>query len=249
MTFVTNKRDRNLLLFLGLAIVFYLCYTLVINPALIENETMQIEMQSMEDELERTENMIATLPQLSNDVSQLQGELTTKYSRFMPDLNQARILYQLDELMATTGLRVTSYIPTLAVASPVVIEQGTYLPQSYPLLDVAAKINPELMNQIGPSQEGSSTESGTNGADTIPSIEVAVNFDSSSFESLYGFILAVEAMDKTVVLKNISISNEVEGLQGQLLLTFYSLPPLDESQNDYLKFMPSIPLGKPNPFK
>lgn len=249
MSIVTTKRDRNLLFILALAVIFYLCYTFVINPALEERSRLMMELDSMEEQLVQAEKIISDLPKLKVSERNLREELVEKYGEFMPSLDQGKLLKQLDVYTAGAGLRVSSYIPTLAVAAPVVVEQGVYLPQVYPLLDLAVQVNSDLNIEPGSGSTQVSTEPTSESSDMIPSMDVAISFETSGYESVKQFIASIEGMHKTVIIKNISISSEADGLQGQLLFTFYSLPPLDESQASYLNYTPTIPLGKLNPFE
>jgi Tfp pilus assembly protein PilO len=249
MSIVTTKRDRNLLLFLTLAVVFYLCYTFVINPALEERGRLLIELESMGEQLDQTEKNIADLPALKESEKKLREDLVEKYGEFMPSLDQGKLLKQLDIYTAGAGLRVSSYIPTLAVAAPVVVERGVYLPQIYPLLDLAVQVNSDLSIDPGSGSTQVSTEPTIESSDMVPGMDVAISFETSGYESVKGFIASVEGMHKTIILKNISISSEADGLQGQLLFTFYSLPPLDTAESGYLNYTPAIPQGKVNPFE
>lgn len=247
-SFIGSRRDRNLLMVLAVAIVFYLCYTFIITPALDQKAILDMELEAVTAELERAEAAIAGLPELEKQAKALNKELEQKYKVFFPELDQARILYQMDTLMINSGFDASSFIPSSAVATAVLIEQGSYLPLSYPLLDIASRINPDLAGSAAASQEGTPAEATGESGDMIPEMNITISFNDADFESINGFLAAVEGMNKTVVLRNVSIAEETDGLQGQLLLSLYALPRLNDAENGYLEFTPVIPQGKPSPF-
>lgn len=246
--FIASRRDRNLLMILAVAIVFYLCYTFIMTPALVRKATLNMELDAVTAELERAEATVASLPELEKEADALSSELTQKYVVFFPELNQSKILYQMDTLMINTGFKASSFIPSAPVPTAVVIEQGTYMQPSYPLLDIASRINPDIIKSDSGNQEEAPAAATEESDDMIPAMDIAVNFSNTSFESINSFLAAVEGMKKTVVLRNVSIAEEAEGLQGQLIFSLYSLPRLNNAEKGYLEFVPVIPLGKTNPF-
>lgn len=247
-SFIGSRRDRNLLMIMAIAIVFYLCYTFIITPALDQKAILDMELEAVTAELERAEETIANLSELEKQAMALNKELVQKYQMFFPELDQARILYQMDTLMINAGFDASSFIPSSAVAAAVMIEQGSYLPLSYPLLDIASRINPDLIGSTAASQEGTPAEATGESSDMIPAMDIAISFSNANFESINGFLTAVEGMNKTVVLRSVSIAEETDGLQGQLLLSLYALPRLNDAEDGYLDFTPVIPQGKPSPF-
>lgn len=249
ISMTTTKRDRNLLLILVLAIVFYLSYTFVINPALEERSRLVVELQSTRDQLEQADQAVADLPDLKIKEVTLRKEVVKRYAVFMPELDQAKLLKRLDQYMTEAGLPVSSYLSTLPVATPVMVEQGTFVPQTYPLLELAIKANPDLKLEPGSDSVQASTEPMTESNDMVSGIDIAISFEATGYDSIRRLIASIEAMNRTVILKNISIAKEADGLQGQVLFTFYSIPPLDQSQANVLSFTPAIPLGKVNPFE
>ena len=128
------------------------------------------------------------------------------------------------------------------------VEMGAYMPESYPLLDLATTIQPDLHSQQEAAAPPSVDAEAGSGADMVPNIDITLNFENASYENIYAIIGQVEKMNKTTVLKSADISKGDTGLGGQLTFGFYSLPTLDEKQADLLKFNPVIPKGKPNPF-
>lgn len=245
-----KNRDRNLLILLLAIIVFYVCYTFIMAPHREETELMQTELQSVRDELKRAEDFSGREEEMRKQEAGMKAEIIEKYSVFFTDIDQARILYRLDNIAVGAGLPIASYTPSPEGLSQVIVEKGFYTPPEYPLQDLAFKIAPELREAGDEDASGGDgpVPAGSESADMIPGTDVAVGFETASYESIYSFIGAVENMNRTTFLKSIDLSEKEGGLQGQLLFSFYSLPRLDKDQKDGLDFRPAIPLGKPNPF-
>lgn len=253
-----SSRDRSLLILLLAVIVFYLCYTLVMTPAMVKSEMLKADLMSTQEQLNRAHELSGKTAELKIQEKQLREDMIKKYSLFLFDLNQSRILNKVDALMIGAGLPAASYIPTPETPSQVPVEMGAYTPPGYPLKDLALRINsePETEAQADTQGGGESTVQGdpagaaaaVESPDMIPGTDVTVGFKAASYESIINFISSVEKMNKTVIVKSITVSKDEAGLTGQLILSFYSLPKLDPNQKDGLDFTPAIPAGKANPF-
>lgn len=253
-----NSRDRSLLILLLAVVVFYLCYSFIMTPAMTKTEMLKADLMSTQEQLSRAHELSGKTDELKIQEKQLRADITKKYSIFLFDLNQSRLLNKVDALMISAGLPPAAYIPTPEAPSQVPVEQGAYAPPGYPLKDLTLRINPNLEAGLqtetqgsgAPAAEGSSgeTAAAVESSDMIPGTDVTVGFKTASYESIVNFISSVEKMNKTVVVKNVDISKDETGLTGQLILSFYSLPKLDPDQKDGLDFVPAIPKGKANPF-
>ncbi|HYE68572.1 MAG TPA: hypothetical protein VEA58_08170 [Anaerovoracaceae bacterium] len=247
-----SGRDRNLLILLLAAIIFYLCYTYVIVPFMAETELLQMELESVEAELVRAEELSGKEAEMKKQESALKDDIIEKYAIFLTDIKQSRILYKVDTLATGTGLPISSYVPALDVISPVMVETGFYVPQDYPLKDLAFEINPELredsVKEEASGGEPAAPQTANASEDMIPSTDVTLGFGTTNYESVYNFVGEVEKLNRTAVLKSIGLSVGDGGVQGQLVFTFYSLPRFDQDQKDGFDFIPVIPPGKANPF-
>lgn len=252
-----NGRDRNLLILIVTAIVFYLCYTFVMAPYKTETEMLQGELEAIESELARAEELSGREEELKKQEAKLKEEVIEKYSAFLTDIKQSRILYRVDIMAAGAGLPVTDYMPSADMISQVTVETGFYVPPEYPLKKLAFEINPKLRAEKEDASASGPTSSGGGEAvpqaaveseDMIPGTDISIGFEAAAYESIYNFIGAVETLNKTAFLRTIDIKENAGGLNGQLTFSFYSLPRLDPGQKDGLDFSPAIPPGKANPF-
>lgn len=245
-----SGRDRNLLILLLALVVFYLCYTFVMIPYMSETEQLQAELQSVESELARAEELSGKEDEMKMQEAALKEEIRKKYSGFLTDVKQSRILYKVDALAAGTGLPISSYTPASDGISQVTVETGFYVPQDYPLKNLVFEINPALREDgnEGEAASGQSASAAEGSGDLIPGTDVTIGFETTNYENIYNFIGAVEKMNKTAFLKNVELTGIGGAVKGQLVFSFYCLPRFDPDQKDGLDFKPAIPPGKANPF-
>lgn len=267
MTMVTNQRDKNLLILLAVAVIAFICYYFIINPALIKGDELSLQVSGVRAELARSTDLVAQYPTLILEEKKQKQILIEKYKMFFYDLNQERILYKLDSLIAGAGFTIDTYSVAPLTASPILYPIPQYTPVTYPLLDLASKANPSLIPQaatqaVAPETPvaDSNTQDNPTGepapaptappvsTDAIGTADITLGFSAATYEAAMSFLKALEDMDKSVIVRNISIAKAETGISGQIILSFYTLPKVDETDKDELKFIPVIPLGKANPF-
>lgn len=245
-----NSRDKNLLVILIAIIIGFLCYTYIINPQLAITTELKMESEIVQAELQRAKTAIANLPALENEEKQLKVNLSEKYKPFFSELNQERILYRLDTLMQESGLPVVSYNPERIRVSNISVEKGQYEPLNYSLLDHASIVNPALKENNENDDSSQSTAGNDNGVstDAVPTVDILLDITGATYPSVFSFIQKVESMEKTIIIKSIELSRSEVNLDGQVALSLYALPKLNDAEKEYLKFMPNAAFGKDIPF-
>lgn len=242
-TLVSNRRDQNLLILLIVVIIGYLLYAYVMTPQLEKSVLLKDALYNAETQLADAVDVTERYSQMQKEESQLRETISEKYSMFFYDINQERILYRLDTLMINAGLPVERYANSGTAVAAISFVNPAYEPLSYPMQDLAAVVNPSVIPEppVPVGQEG---------GEVIPTTDITIDFTGAAYEAAITFLRAVEGMDKSVIVRNVALSRAREGagLDGQLILAVYSLPQIDDSQKDLLKFLPAAPKGKPNPF-
>ena len=253
-----KSRDQQLLIFLVLIMIAFTSYFFVISPSLDKGSTLKTEVMSIQNNIAVANDLIAKIPELKANEREKRNLLLEKYKTFFYELNGERILYQLDSIMAATGFQVTAYSTTNPIASPISFQKMDYKALSFPLLELARKSNPSLV-KVEASQPAV-TDSARNGsnanpdqlpADSVANMELKLQFTGSGYVNMMAFIKSLENLNKSVIVKNISIvkSTAGAGLDGEIILELYSLPKVGDDEATYLEFKPVIPLGKMNPFQ
>lgn len=246
-----SPSELRLLSILAAAIIVFILYSYVINPALLSGSLLSQENKAAEAELTRINTLIEKYPTLKEDVSVEKKLLAEKYKIFFYDLKQEQILYKLDSLMVNSGFNITSYVTTKPSAAPIIASSPNYKPLTYPLLDKAKKMNPSLEPEPAAEQNANQDASGGENQiqlEAIPTTDITLSFSNASYESVMAFIKSLEDMDKSLFVRTISMAKSEAGTGGQIILSLYSLPKPDDSDMDLLKFKPVIPKDKVNPF-
>lgn len=239
---VSNSRDRNLLLLLATLVILFLIYNYAVTPILERGAMLKEELASAEAQLDYVTETIVNYPKLVEEEEMLSATVSDKYSVFFHEIVQERILYRLDTLIGLAELPVNRYSTSSVEAGPLDLPKPTFMPLEFPLFDLAAAVNPELLKEppmLGEIGEGES----------IPVTDITLDFYATTFESAMSFMESVETMDKSIIMKNVAIRKADEaGIEGQFVMSFLSLPHIDNALKDYLKFSPVIPRGKVDPF-
>ena len=240
---VTNQRDKNLLLFLGVVIIVFLFFNYLISPALENGAALKAEVDQADMELVNAEDTILQYPEFKKEEPEVRKTVSDKYNMFFHDVNQERILYKLDTLIANSGLSIASYSNSGTSALPITFSVPEFNPVTYPLQGVALRANPALAELLPPTTPAMAPAS----EELILTTDITINFDSS-YNTAMAFLKSVEDLDKSVIVRSISLSKTETGIDGQIILAFYSLPQIDSSKKDPMEFKPTIPQGKVDPF-
>ncbi|SHJ36871.1 hypothetical protein [Parasporobacterium paucivorans] len=244
--------DKRLLIILLAVIIGFLCYNYVINPQLAKGSELTAQKGQVDLELEKAKNDIANLSDLQTQEKETKEKLTARYESFFYNLNEERILTKLSSLMNESGLPVTTYTPSVPVVSSIKIPQSTYVPIEYPLLDIAAAANEELKQneETATSETNQNTEdaAGALDPDAVPTVDITIEISGASYPSVMNFIQKMEEMQKTVLIKSIELNKNDTGISGNMIISIYSLPKLDQGEAAEFEFSPVIPRGKEDPF-
>ena len=249
-----SQRDKKLLILLIAVLIGFLCYTYIISPALDQGNMLKQQLKNLQNEHTDAGELVSTLPELETREAEKKSELVDKYAPFFYELNQERILYKLNSLFQDSGLTVTKYEQKELVIESIAVPQYDYnTAASYPILKLAAIINSDLLVEDLPEQEPEEDEDAEDtdiiAADAVPSFTIVLYFDSSNYDSIMSFIRELEGMNKAIVIDTIIIEQSETDLSGEIELSFYAIPKIEESENDYLEFIPSMTNGKTDPFK
>ena len=237
-----NRRDRDLLVILVSLIIGALIYFFLIRPAYEQRQNLLQQRQDAMSSRDRVILVLQNLPVLQQTEPQMRVETNDKYESFFYDLKTERILNHLDSLITKTRVLVTSYVPSGPAVSGITIPASSSVAVSYPLLDIAATENTSLSSGVSPGNESAVPSV------AIPRLDITLGIGASTFESIMSFIEELERMNKALVINNVILNRSETRLEGQIMISLYSLPKLDTTQESEYVFSPSIPTGKSNTF-
>lgn len=244
-----SKRDRQLLSILLAVVVLFALYYFLAGPAWDRGAQLTEEKAAAAAVLEKTNAMLAEAPQKEKEVEAKRAELQEKYAMFLYDINEARILHQMDGLMTAAAFPVNSYLHADPVIEPVTMPQAEFEAIPYPLYDIAMKLNPALVEPL-PAGNNASESGNEVGLASLKQMDVSANFSNAGYEAVYRYLTALESLDRTYIVSSIAMgrNQDTADLQGQILIRAISLPKVNEEENTDLQFQPAVPQGRTNPF-
>lgn len=247
-----SQRDKKLLVILLALVIVFVCYSFVISPALDEAMVLNVSKDIAQLELDRAEDLVGKLPTLTTQEAEKKEELIEKYAVFFYELNQERILYQLDTLLNESNLTVITYQQGSRIISDIAVPTYSDSSVNYTLFELATILNSDLQKE-----ETSSTADGTVDTaqdpnvlpgDAVPYFTITLNFEGASYKTFMDFIGRLEDMNKSIAIDKIDIHEAEVGLNGQIVIAIYSMPKIDPSESTYLEFLPKTGTGKTDPF-
>jgi Tfp pilus assembly protein PilO len=248
-----NSRDKKLLMLLGVVAIAFAIYYFALSPQLDKYNNTKAQLETIVQEHARISQAIESVDALREEENKQRMQLTDKYKTFFYEINEERILHRLDTLFIGANLTVSDYQQTIPEADEIAIIKSDYTPLNYPLLDLARKVNPTLAEDVNASDvpEQKQQESKDIPEDALPTMGIKLGFIGTNYNSIMNFMRSLESLDRSVVISNILIKKEEESsnLEGEIVLTVYSLPKLDESETSDLVFQPGVAKGKTNPFQ
>lgn len=247
-----SKRDKDLLMVLAFILIAFLVYYFAMGPAITRAALLSEEVKTAETEYKMASDTVNKLPELKQEEKKMLKQLSEKYKQFFYEINEERLIYKLDSIFAVSGLPMATMTVSKPYADAIKVEEAEYLPVYYPLMNLAAKSNETL---IIDEDKGVKTDKGKSKSKAIPkdAVELSnfdITFTAATYESAYNFIKAVEATDRTIIVKTVDLKKGKDGvgLDGKIQLGIYSIAKPNELDRVDLEFKPAQPKGKANPF-
>ena len=249
-----SERDKKLLMLMIMVLAAFLSYYFILNPALMNGSLLKAQYEDAKEENHRVETVINKLPDLKKEEVSQKQQLQEKYKQFFNEINEARIMYKLNTTITTAGFPVDSVAFSRASVAEIAVDTTDYKPLIYPLYVNASKTNPDLAitKEDTGDQTNQPQQQNQNSIpnDAVVYSDLSIGFSTSSYEAIYSFLKKLEELDRSIVVKKVTIEKSIEtnGIKGEIILGVYSLAKPNESDSSDLQFNPSLPKGKPNPF-
>lgn len=246
---IANTRDEKYVIVLGLFLIIVILYYFVMAPAWDKGEILKLDAEAAKTELIRVQTIVSDLEKLKKEEIAIKSELLKKYSKFFYSISEPRILNKLDILISSSAFPVSGLSFSKVEPGEITVDKIRYKPLRYPLMELAAISNTTLKIEPTAEEEAdASTDELT--SDSVAFSDVIVRYDNTTYEPIFLFMKSLEKLDRSIIIKNISITNSGSGgLKGELVLGFYSISKPNESENDDLAFTNILPKGKTNPFQ
>ena len=265
-----NNRDMKLLGILFSVIIAFLIYYFLISPSWDKMNSLRMQDATLKGEINIANESINNLQSLKAQDLTEKTRLVLKYKPFFNEFSTERILYNFDTLMTASGFQPDSFTVNSAVVSQIIMDKTEFAPLNFPLKALALIANPQLiekskngnsnntdnnsnLNQMGPVNSQNNAKAPATDqvpGDSVAEMDITLGFTAAGYQNIMTFVKYTESMNKSIILKSINFSKSKDstGIDGEIVFSLYSLPKVDNSEADYLKFLPQIPRGKVNPF-
>ncbi|MDF2520914.1 MAG: hypothetical protein K0R84_1542 [Clostridia bacterium] len=239
-----TKREKILLVILGLCAVLALLYYAVITPQL----SMVSKLEGKAQEYSQTLESIKSKASTENPVFKEYKILNAKAQGFMqgyyPSIIQESILIMLDSKIKESGIEVS----TISFTEPAWVQlsqsKEEQPQQSNELKELAEQITGEA--KAAPAAQNK--ESKENVLSTVENMTVSIAFQGT-YNQFYSFLKAVEQENRSIVVSSVKLaSNGSTAIEGEIILDFYAIPKPFEQDDEYLKWSIDGDYGKINPF-
>lgn len=229
-----TKREKILVGCLG-AILFAVIYILyIINPMLAKYSDSKKRAEAIMQQVELLKEAQRNLPAMEKSIKHDHFKIAFLSAKFFPEIVQEKFIVMIDELAANTGASIS----TIGFSKPVLSKIDL------PKMASDAGNEDDIMGALATQYRGTAPyKEDTNKNMTLPSVPEAVSVwqmdmninYQGNYASLLSFMDAIEQMNKTIYIKQLSISSDqtTGNLNGSLKLTAYALAKLDDETTFY----------------
>jgi hypothetical protein len=260
-----SERDKKLLAGLGVLLLIVLSYYLLYRPLSTVSQELQTEKTQMDVKVTQAKSDLANEFQISQDYEAALTKTNKSTAGFFPKVYpyKDRYLVMLENVVKNSGasaLMVVFTDPEVGSVPLMKKEKPLVLP-SYPLLELAQKINAAAQLENTPQQEQSTdtdnTEVANNtkaSAKTLPSDAVlrlpATLEVQGSYAQIKAVITNLEKLDRKIAIEGVTIQkdNKETYQKATLNLAFYAVEKVDNGADPFYAWTIQGSYGKDDLF-
>ncbi|WP_432665234.1 hypothetical protein R9X47_03075 [Wukongibacter baidiensis] len=254
-----TKREKILLLSLGVLILIVGYYKFILAPQLVRIKELKAEVEDYSKKAQKAKIAVSPNNKIHKDFKIMNSKIIYGSQRLFPRIIQEKYITIIDEMAEKANIKVSSIGFTNEEINRIETRKMEDGNQMYHLKQLVEEYHGEF-NVSSNSEKDSGEKSNENKENSNSSEEdlktqletmtATINFEGK-YENIIAFIKSVEALDKKIIVKNLSLSNPEEGpMVGNILLDFYAVRKLKPSDQDesYLKWDIEDEYGRENPF-
>ncbi len=244
-----SKREKNLLIFLGVLIIFFGYYKLIFTKQREDISSLKLQRTALTDKLNTMERNIASLDTLKTKTEEASERISLKTNKLYPYLSQNKLIVELDKLLKDAGIigNMTFAMPTYESLQAAAASQEES-PSSIlkPIAEQYKKLNNTENNASEEAQETQGETTSETGA--VESLKVNITFNGS-YNNYIKFMQLLESNSKRIFISSLALSqNTQEEVSGTLTLDFYAVPKITDEDESYDQWAFNNSYGKENPF-
>lgn len=229
-----SKRDKCIIIGLLAVILAVLYYSFIYKDQSEKLKSAQEEKQEAITEYNRVIAELETLDERKGNIKEFIASAQNKSSVFYPDISQAKLILELEDLLKKTEFDGNISFSEISVRT---IEDLTPKPELLgdtsfdPLVDEVLKgtENAQSTNQTTYSAE--SDPSGYASSTTCQTLSVTITFNTS-YAKLKAFKEALEDYNRAIISSTLSIQAVENDISGTIALEIYGIPKISTTDED-----------------
>lgn len=252
-----TKRERLLLSFLGVLILIVAYYQFALTPQLNKIKELKIEAEEYRDRVQKAKIAISPNNKVHKDFKILNSKIMYGCQNLFPSIIQEKYITIIDKMAKDAEIKISGIGFTEKEVGQIEIVNSEGGSTDYLLKQLVQQYNGKP-GESNENKKDSGNEGKGNDDSSEQSIETelekmitTINFEGN-YENIIDFIENIEAFNKKIFIKNLSLSNPEQGsMVGNIVLDFYAVPKLKNYDFDmnYLKWDISNEYGRENPFE
>lgn len=251
-----SKREKILLICLGVILLIAAYYQFIFTPQLAKINGLEIKVEELDNLSRITKMQSSSKNNIYKDFKVLNSNIYLITERFYPSIIQERLILKLDEIIEETKLDVSNI--SFTKPEKAFVEKLEDEIQETDMLEEYIKTYQQLSQKVSPikAEESKEKENTKNGEseeeglkEKVEKMTASLTFEGS-YAKLITFIDKIEELNKYVIVDKLNLVQTEDGiLRGSISLDYYALPKFHEQDEEYLKWDIVNTYGKDNPFK
>lgn len=238
-----TKRESILLKILGIAILVFLFYQFIMKPQLDSINILKTQSETYRMRVNNYKKEIQLKDKLDEEYKVINYKISSITERLFPILEQEKIIVILDDMIRESNIQVR----TLAFSEPKdseIIKQEKAEEETTKLEDLFNKFNGVSENKNNDKNDANEKKTEES---KLNNMNVTLNYEGS-YNSLMKFLTLIETYKKEIIVKSVNGVQGEEFLAGNIVLEFYSIPKINDQDEDIMKWKFNNKYGKENPF-
>lgn len=236
MNLGVKRRDIVLLIVLVLVLVavFYYLYTYQGRNEQIQMKTTELE--GLQSQVEMTKQTIAKEGLLDTRIKELESSIKSHSGKYYAEIKQENEIVNIGGLYETSAIEISSmsfdksFSKLSELANEALSKIGVGNEEGeMPQQEEVAKQNPNFKDPISTDALQTTASAGDDSMDQlVVSLKTSMNY-KGTFQDLEKFMSNIYGNQKYIVLDNISIQSDGEGmLSGNMSIVMHGLPKISE---------------------
>lgn len=250
-----SKREKMLLIVLGLLLLSVGYYQLVFIPQLEKIDELNAKVEELETLSSITKAQSSNKNNVYREFKVLNSKIYLITERFYPSIIQEKLILRLDEIIKETEINVKTM--SFTYPEKAFVEKVEDKDAEVDMLKEYVQTYQMLSQSVSPLNLGKPAEEEVIEEETeedglkekVEKMTASLTFEGD-YEQLMDFMGEIEALNKYVIIDKLNILQSKENvLRGSIAIDYYALPKFHQQDEEYFQWDIENTYGKANPFK